>query len=203
MRISRYNIFLFFAIFFATTGIWFFYDWSIEKVNTTLCFLNFLPAMIFVLICIFEKNYKQNKLIQYAINTIVFLSIILFLLFMYIMNLLIPVHYGLKSPRKYPYIVANNWSDYLVRHFPKKIPAAAKNIKFFYRAGFMQGGSAIQLRYSTSPEKINKLYNRFSKKKTKSYWGGNKYTHVNQGNGRPTTSFITGDTIDKKFSKDY
>jgi len=215
MKITRQNIYLFFAIFFAVTGIWFCYDWSIEKVNPTLCALNFLPSAVFYIIYILEKELGKKKGIQALIFILILLTIVFYLLFIYIMNTFIPVFYGIKNPRKYSSILNNNWGNNLVHHFPKKIPEDAKNVKFFYRKGYMQGGSAMQLRYSTSPKRIAELYKNFSQMKTKSFHGGNTHNHMDQKNGMPTTLFYTGDkyqtdsnciieeTTNTKFPDDY
>lgn len=50
---------------------------------------------------------------------------------------------------KYAYqpILKYRWETRsIVEHFPTEIPDEAKNIKFFYRAGLMQGGTAVEVR---------------------------------------------------------
>lgn len=50
---------------------------------------------------------------------------------------------------KYAYkpILKFRWENRsLVGHFPSEIPEEAKNVKFYYRAGLMQGGTTIELR---------------------------------------------------------
>jgi len=50
---------------------------------------------------------------------------------------------------KYAYkpILKFRWENRsLVEHFPSEIPEEAKNVKFYYRAGMMQGGTTIELR---------------------------------------------------------
>ena len=125
-------------------------------------------------------------------------TIVLYILFMYFMITFIPILYGIRNLSKYSSIVANDWGKDLANHFPQKIPNNVKNVKFIYRAGFMQGGAFIQLCYSTTPEEICKLHERFSKIKTKSFWGGGKYDHM-----KPTTYFYNGDMTPASFPKDY
>jgi hypothetical protein len=56
---------------------------------------------------------------------------------------LVPVttRYAYQPILKYRWETKN-----LVEHFPAKIPDDAKDIKFYYRAGLMQGGTNIELR---------------------------------------------------------
>ena len=56
---------------------------------------------------------------------------------------LVPV----KTRYAYQPILKYRWENkYIVQHFPAEIPDEAKNIKFYYRAGLMQGGTTIELR---------------------------------------------------------
>lgn len=162
MKIARHNIFLFFAILSAPIGSCFFYDWSIEKVDMSLRLLNFSPSAIFFIIYILEKKYGSKKKIQSINHLIILFTIVPYMLFMYIMNSFIPIEYGIRNPRKYSSIVANKWDKDLVHHFPREIPNNAKDVKFFYRAG-----TVLRLSYSTTPEEINKLCDRFSRTKIK------------------------------------
>ena len=45
----------------------------------------------------------------------------------------------------------------LVGHFPEKIPPDAKNAVFYYRAGFLQGGSSIELRVHMPEEFVEEV----------------------------------------------
>ena len=203
MKIARHNIFLVFTVLSALIGSYFFYDWRIEKVNPLLCLSNFIPSVIFFIIYKLEKKYGSKKKIQTISHVIILFTLIPCILFLYFTNSFIPVEYGIRNLRKYSSILNNKWNNDLVHHFPKKIPNDAEDVKFFYRAGFMQGGAVIQLSYTTTPEEINKLYDHFSKKKTRSFFGGNSNNHMNQENGMPTTFFYTADTEYHKFPKDY
>lgn len=202
MKISSNNISLFFTILLFFTGIWFCYDWHLEEVNLALCLFNFIPFLLFLAAYMLIRNLSEKSKIRIAVNIISSLILACYILFLYVMNFWIPVIYGIRNIEKYPSILKNNWRKDLVEHFPRKISVDAKDIRFFYRMGFMQGGSCIQLYYSTSPEKINELYERFSKMKTRSFQGGGKYEHINQG-GMPTTNFYFENTVDHKFPDDY
>lgn len=60
--------------------------------------------------------------------------------------------------KAYPHIAA---------HFPNEIPAEAKNAEFYYRQGFLQGDSMLNLKFQTSPEVINAYYDQFKQDATK------------------------------------
>ena len=53
----------------------------------------------------------------------------------------------ITSTSKYNNVMILRWHDqHLVQHFPEQIPPSAGNPRFYYRAGFLQGGSSIELR---------------------------------------------------------
>ncbi len=91
----------------------------------------------------------------------------------------------------------------LVAHFPAEIPKAARKTRFSFYPGFMQGGSHCQIRYQLPASDIAELYEKYSKAKTQSFFGGNSNEHMNQSNGMPTTSFYTGSEKDGRFPNDY
>lgn len=94
----------------------------------------------------------------------------------------------------------------LVSHFPRSIPPYAKDVRFSFRPHFLQGGTYIQLRFSAPPDVISRLHEKFSLKKTKSFLGGDVYTHVNHNtiDGMPTTNFYTSGLAEEyAFPEDY
>lgn len=46
----------------------------------------------------------------------------------------------------------------LVEHFPETIPSGARDPRFYYRAGFLQGGASIELRLQLSAESVEEVY---------------------------------------------
>ncbi len=53
----------------------------------------------------------------------------------------------ITTASKYQNVMTLRWHDqHLIEHFPGKIPSDAENTRFYYRAGFLQGGSSIELR---------------------------------------------------------
>ena len=64
------------------------------------------------------------------------------------------------DPARYE-MVLERWKEYgeeYVRHFPRPIPKDASNVKFYFRPAFLQADAWMELRYQTSSQKINELY---------------------------------------------
>ena len=58
----------------------------------------------------------------------------------------------------YQPILKYRWeSKDIVEHFPAEIPDEAKDIKFYYRAGLMQGGTAIEVRMQMPDMEFNSI----------------------------------------------
>jgi hypothetical protein len=76
---------------------------------------------------------------------------------------------------QYPEILNNPWKDSpLVQHFPKIIPAEAKNVKIYYVPGFLQGGSMLQLQMTLPPAKIAGIQAQLRKVAQRKYIPGAK-----------------------------
>ena len=61
----------------------------------------------------------------------------------------------------YQPILKYRWeTNNIVEHFPAKIPEEAKNIKFYYRAGFMQGGTTIELRMQMPEREFDSIVHK-------------------------------------------
>jgi hypothetical protein len=76
---------------------------------------------------------------------------------------------------QYPQILNNPWKDSpLVQHFPKTIPAEAKNVKIHYVHGFLQGGSMLQLQMTLPPAKIAEIKAQLRKVAQRKYIPGAK-----------------------------
>ncbi len=106
---------------------------------------------------------------------------------------------------KYEKILDDYWKPRgeLTTHFPRPIPPQARDVRFSFRRGFLQGGSHIQLRYSLPDKEMSDLYERFSRIKTKSFTGGDMNDHMNMKEGMPTTFFHTNGSKDQKFPADF
>lgn len=46
----------------------------------------------------------------------------------------------------------------LVKHFPETIPSVARDPRFYYHAGFLQGGASIELRMQLPAESVEEVY---------------------------------------------
>jgi len=65
----------------------------------------------------------------------------------------------ITTASKYQNVIALRWHDQgLIEHFPEKIPPNAGNTRFYYRAGFLQGGSSIELRVQVPDNFVESVY---------------------------------------------
>ena len=69
----------------------------------------------------------------------------------------------------------------LVEHFPKTIPSGAQDPKLYYRAGFLQGGSSIELRLQMPTEFVEEVYATY-KIKAKSIFNGSEKLPSDENN---------------------
>jgi hypothetical protein len=90
----------------------------------------------------------------------------------------IDLHNSLKTVTdvaQYSKILNDPWKDSpLVQHFPKTIPAEAKNVKIHYVPGFLQGGSILQLQMTLPPAKIAEIQAQLRKVAQRKYIPGAK-----------------------------
>jgi len=49
----------------------------------------------------------------------------------------------------------------LIEHFPETVPSRARDLKFYYRAGFLQGGASIELRLHMPAECVEDIYETY------------------------------------------
>lgn len=76
---------------------------------------------------------------------------------------------------QYSTILNNPWKDSpLVQHFPKTIPAEAKNVKIHYVPGFLQGGSMLQLQMNLPSAKVAEIQAQLRKVAQRKYISGAK-----------------------------
>jgi hypothetical protein len=94
---------------------------------------------------------------------------------------------------QYSKILNNPWKDSpLVQHFPKIIPAEAKNVKIHYVPGFLQGGSILQLQMTLTPAKIAEIQAQLRKVARRKYIPGakdNSPTQETSGDGQMSINF--------------
>lgn len=65
------------------------------------------------------------------------------------------------DPRRYASVLASLSQDGEgVAHFPRAIPANARNVRMFYQPPFLQRGAMLQLRYQAPREEIELLLRR-------------------------------------------
>ena len=91
----------------------------------------------------------------------------------------------------------------LTDHFPKAIPANAKNERLNYFPGFMQGSGNFELRVTLPPKEIEQIVAKYDKMATHRFTGGDNVNHINQPNTVPIPSLYTGDAQDHKFPDSF
>ena len=95
----------------------------------------------------------MNEKTQKAIGSVVLITVILSFTALFISRCgfaIVPVttRYAYRPILKY------RWeTQRIVKHFPDSIPDEASEVKFFYQAGLMQGGTTIELRMKL-PQKM-------------------------------------------------
>jgi hypothetical protein len=94
---------------------------------------------------------------------------------------------------QYSKILNNPWKNSpLVQHFPKTIPAEAKNVKIHYVPGFLQGGSMLQLQMTLPPAKIAEIQAQLRKVAQRKYIPGakdNSPTQETSADGQMSIAF--------------
>ena len=118
-------------------------------------------------------------------------TVILFILFdiALMMWQLTPI----SSVSKYKNVKSLRWHRKdLIKHFPETIPSGARDPRFYYRAGFLQGGSSIELRLQMPVEFIEKVHATYKLKAKSIFNGAGKLpTGANNPNILPKWRFFT------------
>jgi hypothetical protein len=99
----------------------------------------------------------------------------------------------ITTASKYNNVMTLRWHDQsLIEHFPGKIPSDAKNTRFYYRAGFLQGGSSIELRVKMPTNFVEEVLATYKQKAKAVFNGAEK---LDRGTSNPDMlpkwSFIT------------
>ncbi len=100
--------------------------------------------------------------------------------------------------------ILKEWKEFapeMVNHFPEVIPPDARNTEFYFRPGFLQGSQTIELRYRATPEKIESLYEEFSKLKTHANQGGILLIHFPLGGGNADVTELGEDWVAMHFEE--
>ena len=88
-----------------------------------------------------------------------FLIVILFFFYIFDAALKLWQLTPITNASKYQNVMTLRWHDQnLVKHFPEKIPSDAGHAQFYYRAGFLQGGSSIELRLQLPERDVEEAY---------------------------------------------
>ena len=89
----------------------------------------------------------------------------------------------ITTASRYKNVMTLRWHDqHLIEHFPEQIPSDAGNPRFYYRAGFLQGGSTIELRVQMPAKVIEEVYAVFRPQAKAIFNGAEK---LDRGTGNP------------------
>ncbi len=142
--------------------------------------------------------FKQNELMKKITHVfgVLVATVILFILFNYALMLwqLTPI----SAVSMYENVKSLRWHrEDLVEHFPETIPTRARAPQFYYRAGFLQGGSSIELRLQMPAEIVEEVYATYRPRAKLIFKGGKELPRgADDPNILPKWHFYT-------FSPDY
>lgn len=108
------------------------------------------------------------------IGQIIIIIIVLYCICILVGNLLMYLFINsleVTNPKSYSDIYNKKVHVYknLLNHFPANIPDNAKDVKFYYFPGFLQGGMVIKLEFKASKEEIESYINKYKDKSSHIY----------------------------------
>jgi len=202
MKLLR-NIYLFLAVVFFAVGVVQCVRWARGGSVTVGYLLNFLPSATFAAA---HLAGRHSRSLAHAVAIVIGIPSILLMAFIGLgVEMWLDATRVVTDVAQYEEVLDGYWSfdPKLVGHFPRPIPADARDVRFSFAPAFLQGGAHVQLRYAATPEAVSRLYAEYSAKKTKSFLGGDTNVHMNTEEGMPTTFFYTGSAKELDFPDDY
>jgi hypothetical protein len=198
------RIYLISAILFVVIGIIVCIHWSTMGEFSPGFLIIFFPAVAFGIthvVCYDSRNYTRHAI---AIS-LCLIVLCLWGFYAVGMESFLGAIAVVKDVGRYSEILDERWrsEEHLVEHFPRPIPSNAQEVRFSFQPAFLQGGTCIQLRCRMPADSISELYDRFSRNKTRSYFGGDTNRHMNMKEGMPTTCFYTSGSKNVEFPEDY
>lgn len=112
---------------------------------------------------------RSAPLIKAGVALLLLLGVFIGLVFLAVRSLFPPPTTDL---RQYPKLMSQAGSSPLLAHFPRAIPADARNVQMYNDPGPMQAPTMLQLRYTTTPEQIAILTARYTPKAVAKMTGG-------------------------------
>ncbi len=205
------RVFLFLSLVFLIVGVLQCFKWVkwTSEISYFALLLNLLPFVMFGGFYLILRKWKKTMWLHASAVVLCICALAFSARLVVRLESFIRARAEVTNIKKYEGILNEYWTEEhmgyrgMVSHFPRPIPKGAKNVVFSFQPWFMQGGGHIQLRYSTDPKTIRALYEEFSQRKTKSFFGGNRNDHMNVEEGMPTTFFYTNHTDDNEFPDDY
>jgi hypothetical protein len=199
-----HKILLILCFVFLALGVVQCFRWGTSGEVTLGYLLNFIPFTAFGGSYLFLKKRSRSKSSHIIAVVFCVFALLVWGVISLGVEIFLQATADVTNVKKYEDILTSYWGDsYLITHFPQTIPDNALDVSFSFRQAFLQGGAHIQLRLTLSEEKIDQLYRKFSKLKTKSFMGGNINDHINMKEGMPTTSFYTNNADQRDFPEDY
>jgi hypothetical protein len=190
------NTYLFLAVAIVLTSVLSLVRWEWLS-NIKLLFLIILPSLPLILGYFLAD--KINK--RYMIISIPLVCVMLFLwgCGMLFFEALHRATTPITDISRYEKVLENDKSmKEMIEHFPAKVPSDARDVKFVYFQGFLQGGPYIFLRYISTSKNVEKLYKYYSEKAEKIVVPGESY------NGSiPDNLCFTYESGKREFSKDH
>ncbi|MCX7013970.1 MAG: hypothetical protein NTW86_15695 [Candidatus Sumerlaeota bacterium] len=178
------------------------FDWMRHDIPLSLSLIHLTPGLVFLAAWCAWRNSHLRRLHVLAVLALIGCA--------GFWGFLAPVYefFYLASAettriRRYDEIMRANPDSEILSHFSRFVPPDAQHAKMSAQPGFLQGGSHLQLRYDTTPERIDALYRQFAERTTKSFYGGDAVDHMNQDDGMFTIFFYTADGSDHTFPPDY
>lgn len=142
--------------------------WYYAEIPFFICYvINFLPAVV-LYICNQVTFVFEGKIWRFFAVIATIISLGLWVMTNIFMEVVGPAMTEVTRASRYTEIM-KKWGDSsYVQHFPPTIPEDAANVHFSFYPGPLQAEGHMQLSYTTSPENISRLYERFNAMKTNS-----------------------------------
>jgi len=132
-----------------------------------VCFWGMAFGAMILLIIGIQRGSKA--LIKAGVASLLLLGVFIGLGFLAVRSVFPPPTTNL---RQYTKLIGEAGSSPLLAHFPRKIPADARNVHMYYNPGPLQAATILQLRYTTTPKQIAILTARFTPKAVQIMTGG-------------------------------
>ncbi len=175
-------------------GLWVSIQWSALEPAPVIYLFYVAPALIFLLAWLLASRFPRKR--DWFIESGVVLTI-LAICFVFVGNSFMASMMPMRDVNQYEAIVheaiVHGYGHELTEHFPPHIPSNAREVKFYYEPGFLQGGSLLQLRCKLPADEIATLRDRYLPLAKRVY----------SGSAIPITSFYNEKQIPGDLPQDF